>query len=40
MEMTDYEAKEIKRIYELFYAMAIPAEQALEDLEQLINGDD
>ena len=39
MEMTDKEAMEVKRIYELFYAMAIPAEEALEDLEQLINGD-
>lgn len=40
MELTNQESLEVKRIYELFYAQAIPAEQALEDLELLIYGEE
>jgi hypothetical protein len=39
MELTEREAKIIKRIYDKFYAELISAEEALENLEQLINGD-
>ena len=40
MEMTDKEAQVIQKIYNNYYSDKISAEEALEDLEQLINGDD
>ena len=40
MELTEREAKLIKRIYDKFYAELISAEEALQNLEQLINDGD
>lgn len=40
MELTNQEAKLIKRIYDKYNAELISADEALENLEQLINGDD
>jgi len=39
MELTDQEARIIKRIYDKYYADNISAEEALADLEELINAD-
>lgn len=40
MEVTDKEAERIKSIYDGYYTGEVSAEEALADLEQLINGDD
>jgi hypothetical protein len=39
MELTDQEARIIKRIYDKYNAQNISAEEALADLEELINAD-
>ena len=39
MELTDLEAEAIKGIYTMYHANAIHAEQALDALELIINGD-
>ena len=39
MELTDTEARLVKRIYDKYYAELITADDALVYLEQLINGD-
>jgi hypothetical protein len=39
MELTNKEADQIKWVYDAFYGGRINANEALEKLEQLINGD-
>jgi hypothetical protein len=39
MELTEQEARLIKRIYDKYYAEVISADEALNNLEQLINND-
>jgi uncharacterized membrane protein YjjP (DUF1212 family) len=40
MELTDREASQVQWIYDAFYGGRINADEALEKLEQLINGDE
>jgi hypothetical protein len=40
MELTALEAEAVKAIYTLYHANAIHAEQALEALELIINGEE
>jgi len=40
MEMTDYEAEVVKEIYDSFQNSIINSDEALTELERIINGED